>query len=163
MKTINVCDATGDALDYLVAKAKDEPLEFDPMGFEKCSEGGWWIWDTRLGKLRGARYLKIGRHYSPRTLWEQGGPILEELRAMSHYQFLIENDGDNVHVLAWPSEDVFFRGYGPTLLDAVMRCYVAWRLGETVEIPNSLWPASNVETTRAAHEGGTVATGLVSG
>lgn len=163
MKKINVCDATCDALDYLVAKAKDEPLEFDPMGFGKCSEGGWWIWDTRLGKLRGARHLKIGRHYSPRTLWEQGGPILEELRAMCRHHFLIENDGDSVDVMAWPSEEQFVRGHGPTLLDAAMRCYVAWRLGETVEIPDDLWSASNAETTRATHDGGNVATGLVSG
>ena len=72
------------------------------------------------------------------TDWSQGGPIIEHLRGNSDHQFLIESDGKNVHVLSWPSAHIHFSGYGPTLLIASMRAYVAYKLGKEVEVPEEL-------------------------
>lgn len=65
--------------------------------------------------------------WSPDTDWAQGGPIIERER---------------IHVYAgpqWTAADKpgrFF--YGPTPLIAAMRCYVASRLGDKVEVPEGL-------------------------
>lgn len=70
-----------------------------------------------------SRYTK----YS--TDWAQGGPIIERER-IDVYGF----DGDS-----WGAEDNFrARQYGPTPLIAAMRCYVASKLGDEVEIPQQL-------------------------
>jgi hypothetical protein len=65
------------------------------------------------------------------TDWGQGGPIIER-----------EDIG------TWPSERIDHEGewgarityivYGPTPLVAAMRCYVASKLGDEVEIPKEL-------------------------
>ena len=84
-----------------------------------------------------AELCLIGRfNYS--TSWAQGGPIIEHLRGNSDHQFRIESDGNNVHVLSWPSAHIYFSGYGPTLLIAALRCYVASKLGDEVEVPEEL-------------------------
>ena len=147
MKTIKVCDTTGTALDYLVAKCQGLSPVRDPMGFRTDAPhsilAGWWVDVGGKNMIVGYRKTQWNQHdgYSPTVEWMQGGPIMEELRGLSRHQFLIESDGDNVNILAWPTPHVFFRGYGPSLLVAVMRCYVTWHLGETAEIPDDLWSA----------------------
>jgi hypothetical protein len=74
----------------------------------------------------------------PSTDWSQGGPIIEQLRAYGKHRFIIESDGDNVSILAWSSPYAFCNGYGPTILIAAMRCYVASKLGDEVDIPEEL-------------------------
>lgn len=64
--------------------------------------------------------------------------VNEALRLDSAYKFLIESDGENISILSWPTPHVFFRSYGPTLLIAAMRCYVASKLGDEVEVPDEL-------------------------
>lgn len=68
--------------------------------------------------------------------WAQGGPIIErELHAFDHMQSTrvcaiikrkdLRNGG-------------FIHGYGPTPLIAAMRCMVASKLGDEVEVPDEL-------------------------
>lgn len=67
-----------------------------------------------------------GEVYSPSTDWTQGGPI-------------IEREGINLSSVAgitWCADGPVSVGfYGPTPLIAAMRCYVASKLGNEVEIP----------------------------
>ena len=77
----------------------------------------------------------LGGHFTPSTNWAQGGPIIDR-EGIS----LIRQTPDR-----WVSEysngcDRFdhARSHGPTPLIAAMRCYVASKLGDEVEIPEEL-------------------------
>ena len=107
-----------------------------------------------------AASLVIMESYNPNTNWSQGGPIIERenittIRANSDYV-----DGKNVpswfaetnkwvgHGISTSVEGEYFDPcfmideaggkYGPTPLIAAMRCYVASKLGDEVEIPSEL-------------------------
>lgn len=111
---IKVSEATELQLDWMVTKIKGEVnLEYYfPMRF------------------RGAH---IGGKFNYTTNWAQGGPIIEReeitvLRCFGKWRAEKEdNEGDT----AW-AED------GPTPLIATMRCYVASKLGDEVEVPGEL-------------------------
>ena len=125
---IKTNELIGRSLDYAVAIALGgTDLKFDTFGT-------WWI--TTDGKDRAlSRGWSAVQNFNPSTDWSQGGLIIEQLQNSSKHQFLIESDGNNVHVLSWPSAHVHFSGYGPTLLIASMRAYVAYKLGKEVEVP----------------------------
>jgi hypothetical protein len=76
-------------------------------------------------------YSGIGAEFPPTnysTDWAQGGPIIERERIE------IEHDGH-----AWWARIKADDDYtGPTPLIAAMRCYVAAKLGDTVDIPEEL-------------------------
>ena len=62
------------------------------------------------------------------TNWSQGGPIIErDSIAICHLA-----NGE------WKAHNPYCRQYGPTPLIAAMRCYVASKLGDEVEIPGEL-------------------------
>ena len=65
--------------------------------------------------------------------WAQGGPIIEReginLRALSGALWEAET---------WSAEGGQYLLDGPTPLIAAMRCYVASKLGDQVEVPNEL-------------------------
>lgn len=69
-------------------------------------------------------------YYSPATDWSQGGPLIEreEIALMPGYQWEAVKNGD----------DDTYVNHGPTPLIAAMRCYVASKLGEEVEVPDEL-------------------------
>jgi hypothetical protein len=69
--------------------------------------------------------------YSPSTYWMLGGPIIERERIDV---FSVANGN------GWCSQsDVrVFNGYGATPLLAAMRCYVASKLGNEVEVPDEV-------------------------
>jgi hypothetical protein len=66
---------------------------------------------------------------SPSTNWAHGGPIIERERI----DVLYEHD---LRWIAVPQKGI--ESYGPTPLIAAMRCYVASKLGDEVEIPEGL-------------------------
>ena len=132
-------ELTGAALDWAVAKCEGLSLHKDAMLDSVMMEGWYasgyymdpnqWI---RLGKLR----------YS--TDWSQGGPIIEreKIAVWFHSDYScwcaagiewMDADVDSEAFLAMPDA---FRG--PTPLIAAMRCYVASKLGNEVEIPEEL-------------------------
>jgi hypothetical protein len=78
--------------------------------------------------VSGVIYTVEGDNWNPSTDWAQGGPIIER---------------EKISVLApvrglWRSRKNGRTQYGPTPLIAAMRCYVASKLGDEVEIPQEL-------------------------
>ncbi|MEY4951602.1 MAG: hypothetical protein RL299_26 [Pseudomonadota bacterium] len=63
------------------------------------------------------------------TEWEYGGPIIERERT----EFDFNEDTQMFHAY-----DGVFSGVGPTHLVAAMRCFVASKLGDEVDIPEEL-------------------------
>lgn len=108
-------ELTGAALDWAVAGC---------LGFETLSDGISWIIDDR------GRYKQLPK-YS--TDWAQGGPIIEREIAK------IERFSDSLwEATAFTKNAQDFVKDGPTPLIAAMRCYVASKLGDEVELPEEL-------------------------
>ena len=111
----------GPALDWAVAKAKGyADFVLDPKRFLEMHETG---------------------HYNYSTEWAQGGPIIErEGLCVSFSPY------DHVHygyTRPWSAEGKAEDGTshiqcGATPLIAAMRCYVASKLGASVDIPDEL-------------------------
>jgi hypothetical protein len=110
MKTIKVSELTGAALDWAVDKAEGH---IRPDGGYYCGYHG-----------------KVTRWS---TDWAQGGPIIERERIS-----LVD-----VGIVNWTASiskaDMYtVTQYGDTPLIATMRCYVASKLGDMVEVPKGL-------------------------
>jgi hypothetical protein len=118
VKTIKVADATNIQLDWLVATCEgiaftlDASLSYYPVLVIKGEEH--LVDDFYSG-------------YSPTTRPEQMWPIIE---------------GERMHIYAGPQWTASIRPgqfmYGRTSLIAAARCYVASKLGDTVEVPEEL-------------------------
>lgn len=68
---------------------------------------------------------------SPSTIWEQGGPIIE--REEIDIAFDVPSEG------MWRYAQMgVHKGQGSTPLIAAMRCYVASKLGDEVDVPKEL-------------------------
>jgi hypothetical protein len=108
-------DLQGAALDWAVAKCEGVFVEYVNDGITRC-----------LLMSRGGRF-------NPSTNWAQGGPIIEreELTLSCHWQrpYAIKVLVDEKRVV---------QGNGPTPLIAAMRCYVASKLGDTIDLPEEL-------------------------
>lgn len=120
MKT-KTSELIGTALDWVVAKCE---------GVTQHDMGHW-----KLPILEAC----TAHQYTPSTDWSQGGPISERARICSrtiaqdgmYWSAYINPGGSTRASLGEPS-------YGPTELIAKMRCYVASKLGDEVEIPEEL-------------------------
>lgn len=118
-------DLTYAALDWAVAKCVGENMDY---WFEKFTGGA----DRRA----------LLTKYS--TNWSQGGPIIEREKYNLNYDVSQAPD-------VWQADDgVDNVGNGPTPLIAAMRCYVASKLGDEVDIPEEL---SGVRATIAKAKG----------
>ena len=135
MKTIKISEATNTQLDWLVAKCEGHTQETTvfPNGVRSprvfIADGGV-AFDARTGA-----YLDFT------TNWSQMGPIIEREGVHlfqpvdSHFKPL----STWVAALPYNATSTLKRcSYGPTPLIAVARCYVASKLGGTVEIPEEL-------------------------
>lgn len=80
-------------------------------------------------KPHAAASLVIAGGYTPSTNWAQGGPIIE--REM----ITVAKDGTK-WLAAVNSHDTL--AWGTSYLIAAMCCYVASKLGDTVEVPDEL-------------------------
>jgi hypothetical protein len=71
------------------------------------------------------------KHYRPSTNWALGGPIIEREKIATNYSMKRE---------CWFAENFIETeiGSGATPLIAAMRCYVASKLGDEVQIPEEL-------------------------
>ena len=118
-----VASLEGTALDWAVAKCLPDDtvrIYFEEETGEKLFLDDWEV-----------------PEFSPSTDWAQGGPIIER---------------EWLDITPWPNESREdmrwhcqqhdtandFAQYGPTPLIAAMRCFVASKLGEEVELPNEL-------------------------
>jgi hypothetical protein len=106
-------ELTGAALDWAVAKC----------------EGVTWM------AFPGYLYQHGEGHYS--SDWSQGGPIIErESMGIWMYQWNEQGEAEQ----GWYAEDKDGDHVqtGPTPLIAAMRCYVASKLGDEVDVPEEL-------------------------
>lgn len=114
-------ELTGAALDWTVAKCEGL-LAF---GHKRISE------DCVI-KLSTGEFEK----FTPSTNWAQGGPIIErEDISLLHTTMRPSHAWEASQT---PAEDLSVCEFGPTPLIAAMRCYVASKLGDEVEIPDEL-------------------------
>jgi len=78
------------------------------------------------------RMTSSAQSYLPSTDWSQGGPIIERVRIELRY------DDITREIWAQPWDQDEYQQSGPTYLIAAMRCYVASKLGDEVEVPEEL-------------------------
>lgn len=114
MKT-KTADLTGPALDWAVAKCEGINEEAFRLYYTP----------TEPSDLDTHGYPEF--HYS--TIWAQGGPIIER-------ELISISSQTNGH--SWAAKGAHNYSYGPTPLIAAMRCYVASKLGDEVDIPEEL-------------------------
>ena len=124
---IKTADLIGPALDWAVAKCEGYVCQFD----DEVS-GPWLVPQEEF--LHDEKPLS---KFSPSTNWSQGGPIIERERiTISQGRDLIASIW---HPLSGVESDWYrFKQTGLTPLVAAMRCYVASRLGDEVDVPEEL-------------------------
>ena len=128
---IKTADLIGPALDWAVAKCEGKSGVLHDGGITRCI-----VIASASGVYKGT--------YQPSINWSQGGALIER-----------ENIGLEKHRLDGPYQwaacdwhPVVVQGhtclerskfaYGPTQLIAAMRCFVASRLGDEVDVPEGL-------------------------
>jgi len=107
-------ELTGAALDWAVLTLEEN---------ENCA---WYI-DSK-GRLMEEQGEWYSFAFQPSTNWAHGGPIIE--REMIDLKCLPTKQGGFIWRTACAD--------GPTPLIAAMRCYVASKLGDDIEIPEEL-------------------------
>ena len=120
MTTINTSDLTGAALDWAVAKCEghDHFVQYKPK--------------LRVYSPRTDGFSSYTVTFCPSTDWTRGGPLIE--RECIDVMF----EGPEWYAyMRWESGRTI-QYDGPTPLIAAMRCYVASKLGDTVDIPEEL-------------------------
>jgi hypothetical protein len=139
---IKTSELIGPALDWAVAKCEGLPLRLDPMDFRGEAPGavqsGWWVWPGPCAMIIGytPRCRSDHEGYSPSTDWAQGGPII-------HREMLgvFPSESASGKWCCRPREKDYPRfpiTYADTPLIAAMRCYVASKLGDEVDVPEEL-------------------------
>jgi hypothetical protein len=120
---IKTSELTGAALDWAVAKCEGVD---DYILYESFM--------TRWGDDEGDTY-----QYS--TDWAQGGPIIER-EGISLTSYLDEEDPYWIGSVECQYKNfnaiAYYEEYGHTSLIAAMRCRVASKLGDTIDIPDEL-------------------------
>lgn len=123
----------GPALDWAVAKCEGHEIE-------SLRGGAVWYW--LKCSLTGA--LEVVEVFNPSTDWAQGGPIIErEGLGVSQYNNIPDRPENRWQCVKYAGGMLLGNhrpicAYGPTPLIAAMRCYVASKLGDEVEIPEEL-------------------------
>jgi len=127
-------ELTGAALNWAAAMCQGDkvfrprlgrPGDWDKEAY--LADGSDDRWVVRVQNPTVARF--VDWTYNPSGDWMQGGPIIERERI----DVLYEHD---LRWIAVPQKGI--ESYGPTPLIAAMRCYVASKLGDEVEIPDEL-------------------------
>jgi hypothetical protein len=95
----------------------------------------WAVFEVEFGTIA----FEFTPQYRPSTDWAKGGPIIERKKIgvwwATHY---VDDDGQEYgnHWYAETAEGLVVDG--PTPLIAAMRCYVASKLGDEIELPEEL-------------------------
>jgi len=122
---IKTAEAIGPALDWLVAKVNSIPLCLSPFA------------GSKQFVLVGQNGKPTTHRYEPSTSWAQGGPIIDRENIVFGFDDIAAPD--KAHIARKPGfKTTHNEFYGPTKLIAAMRCYVASKLGDEVEIPEEL-------------------------
>lgn len=128
---IKTSELTGTALDWAVAKCEGYFYFAKPEG------------PTYVHKNTGEWHHS--GNYSPSANWSQGGPIIESkidyIRKRSKAEEVeLAHPNANFKFKAEVFADIagYYCGFGLTPLIAAMRCYVASKLGDEVDVPKEL-------------------------
>jgi hypothetical protein len=83
--------------------------------------------------------------WEPDIDWSQGGPIIERERLHTYFdpECVWATVPPSPQWVAWHEHGGMGRWNGPTLLIAAMRCYVASKLGDEVDVPDVLLGAQS--------------------
>ena len=119
-------DLMGEALNWAVGMAHEWKRYDSPFR----QPDGQIMWTLMVDD--GGKQMQDFATFEPSTDWAQGGPIIER------HIFRLEDDPE----LGWLAEIGTARCRGNTALVAAMRCYVASKLGDEVEIPEELLKAT---------------------
>lgn len=120
---IRTQDLTGADLDWAVAKCEALPVALHSTGAIYLIVTPW------ANKSR----VKWLAEFSPTRHWAQGGPIIDRERITIRYWA----NTSSVHAYV-PAEGSSAWYEGETALIAAMRCYVASKLGDEVDVPEEL-------------------------
>lgn len=130
MAIVQVKDATGSVLDWMVAKCEGTP---SVRMFENSK--GFRVYKNESMKMQGI-------NFAPSTVWAQGGPVIDrEIGNLWKHNKLDPNEPDVWTAAAYckaPDGTLLYYEDGPTPLIAAMRCYVSSVLGNEVEVPDAL-------------------------
>jgi hypothetical protein len=108
---VKASELQGEALDRAVAKCE---------GIE-------------VRQVEGVLVDPLGLQFSPSIDWSYGGMVIERERIATWFERYEDEDAG---LPCWFAAKYGEREYpGPTLLIAGMRCYVASKLGDEVEVP----------------------------
>lgn len=127
LKTILVSEATNIQLNWLVATCEGVSLDSYLMALDYMKK-------RRPDPL--VDEVSAHHAYEYSTQWGCGGPIIERERLCARP--LKEVWGCWVTDLYGDIHALSLSGFGPTPLIAAMRCYVASKLGNEVEMPEEL-------------------------
>ena len=153
---IKVTEAATIQLDWMVATAEGHSIVHVPgrgacrfLGVQvRNARGGYELMPLRLSATlkmaQGADYPGVffsgTQYWCPSTNWAQGGPIIErkfiELNVMACGQSRTTFDTWLATISREDEDNV--EASGPAPLIAAMRCYVASKLGDEVEVPEEL-------------------------
>lgn len=124
MKQIKVSETTPVQLDWLVAKCVG-----DFALYHDIEE-----WHRFLNLWTDSAFL----HYS--SNWANGGPIIERecIATYASGACSVPPKNPDYWVAEILATDGMFTQFGPTPLIAAMRCYIASKLGDTVDVPEEL-------------------------
>ena len=139
---IKTADLIGPALGWAVGTSLELPVEICQI--------------FQYGRPNGKHYISIGEtdkdgaevDFEPSEEWSQGGPIIESLGINLSVDYQDDALSNDMIPIGWkgnlwnnsvPGTSGFLQwAYGPTPLIAAMRCYVASRLGDEVDVPEEL-------------------------
>lgn len=107
----------------------------------KVRETSGYILDLLVAKAEGIIDFSVyvrdtvfvgGKKYKPSRKWKQGGPIIEREKINPEWM---------PHSKCWMAdcEQIKMPYDGDTPLEAAMRCYVAGKLGDEVEVPDQFF------------------------
>lgn len=116
-----VSELEGVALDWAVAKCQ---------GYFSFEGQDPTYWESTSGAKHFLKMREGGVHWTcSSTSWSEGGPIIDKEKIDLQHS----RDSDT-----WWAQSIGADEIGPTALVAAMRCYVASKLGEEVEVPDEL-------------------------
>lgn len=118
-------------INQMVEALNSPPLKkAEPKMMRKTSELTGAALDWAVAKCEG---LKLGGlPYNPSSNWKYGGPVIEREKIE------LRNDDATGEIWAQPWDQDEYQQSGPTPLIAAMRCYVASKLGDEVDVPDEL-------------------------
>lgn len=124
MKKIKVSEATGPVLDWMVAVC------------QWYAQGGNEVAVAESGDVI-IRRNNVIDYFDPHRNWGWGGPIIDGMRGLKLKIGRKPGAPCYAHIVGYNGVERWHQT-GKTVLIAAMRCYVASKLGDEVEVPEEL-------------------------